>query len=160
MRVDLMEHQRDERESAASGPGKPSTKLVMVSRYLRGRLVADESTSAREDLAVAERFDLRLELFDAAAETGSQSLDVEHRVGVPVEEDEDIPRQQRAGRGRATKAMTDGPRTPSRSYTPSPSSKTESPQDKTSRCLANACGGCPSSSRATTGINREHPVQV
>ncbi len=90
-----MQDERDQREATASVLACLD-ELGHLFPELGVGAVADQATGALEDPAFVKRVDLRLDLLDPAPETGSESLDIEHGIGIAVEEHQDVPREQRA----------------------------------------------------------------
>lgn len=89
-----MKDERDESEPTAAILTCVD-KLTHLPAKLRRWLVAHQPTGALQYVADAQRIDLRLYLVDLPAETRCETLGVEHGVGVPVEEDKDVPREER-----------------------------------------------------------------
>lgn len=90
-----MQHEGDERQ-----PTPTVLAAVHEARHrlahLRCRLVPDEAARLRKNVALAQGVDLGTELFCASAETGRKAFKIQNGLRVTVEEDKDVPGQERA----------------------------------------------------------------
>lgn len=93
--IDLVQNERDECQSATSvltAVDEAGYRLAHLDR----RFVADEPSRECKDPPRTQGLYLGLELVGTAPETGGEPLDIKDRIGVAVEEDKDVPRQERA----------------------------------------------------------------
>jgi hypothetical protein len=89
-----VQHQRDECETAAAILTRLYELADLLGHLGRGA-VPDQACRALKNLAITHAVDLGGYLLDSPTKTSSQTLDVENNVGIPVEVDEDVPREQR-----------------------------------------------------------------
>lgn len=90
-----MKHERDQRESASPILTRLHERRDGLTCLGVGA-VPDQPTSALKDPVGAERFHLRIDLFDPAPEPRCEPGDVKDRIRVTVEEHQDIPGEKRA----------------------------------------------------------------
>ena len=88
-----MKHERDERQSAATVLARVH-ELVYALPHLRSGAVADRTAAALQNVASAEPIHLGSDLIGTPAETRCKALAVQNGIGIAMEKDEDVPRQQ------------------------------------------------------------------
>ena len=88
-----MQDQRDERQTASAILAR-GNELASDRADFRSGSIPDQPAGALQDPCIAENFGLRFNFLDTAAKSRRKSCDVQHSVGVAVEEHEDIPRQK------------------------------------------------------------------
>lgn len=89
-----MQYESDECQAAAAVLTRLDEVGDLRAEFVR-RPVPDETTGALENPPLAQRFDLGVYLLNSTAEPRRETFGVEDSIGVPVEEHQDVPRQER-----------------------------------------------------------------